>query len=50
MGFMQSLDRVSVRHGEDFHSGSFRTADTRDRILNDQAGFGGDGLLSTLSI
>ncbi len=50
MGFMQILDRVCVRHGEDFHPGGFRAANTRDRILNHQAGSGGDGLLSALSI
>ena len=50
MGFMQILDRVCVRHGEDFHPGGFRAADTRDRILNNQAGSGGDGVLRALSI
>ena len=50
MGFMQILDRVCVRHGEDFHAGGFRAADTRDRILDHQAGSGGEGLLWALSI
>jgi len=50
MGFMQILDRVCVRHGEDFHSGGFRAADTRDGVLNYQAGFSGDGLLSAWPI
>ena len=50
MGFMQILDRVGVRHGEDFHPGGFCAEDTWDRILNHQAGSGGDGLLSALSI
>jgi hypothetical protein len=45
MGFMKILDRVCVRHSKDLHPSGFRTADTRDGVLNHQAGFGGDGLL-----
>src|SRR6185295_6274375 len=50
MGFMQILDRVCIGHSEDFHSGGFRAADTRERVFDHQAGFGGDERLSTLSI
>ena len=50
MGVMQILDRVGVRHGEDFHPGGFRAADTRDGVLNHQTGAGGDGLLRAVSI
>ena len=50
MGFLQILDRVCIGHREDFHPGGFRAPDTRDRVFDHQAGFGSDGLLSTLSI
>jgi hypothetical protein len=50
MGFMQILDRVCVCHGKDFHSSGFRTADTRDGVLNHQAGSGGDDLFWPVSI
>src|SRR6185436_2218332 len=50
MGFMQILDRVCIGHSEDFHSGGFRAADTRERVLDHQTGFGGYERLSTLSI
>ncbi len=50
MGFMKILDRVSIGHGEDFHPGGLCTVNTRDRILDNQAGSGGDGLTMALSI
>ena len=50
MGLMQILAPVCVGNGKDFHSGGFCTADTGDRILDDQAGSGGDGVLWALSI
>ena len=50
MGLMQILDPVCVGNGKNFHSGGFCTADTGDRILDDQAGSGGDGVLWALSI
>jgi hypothetical protein len=49
MGLMQILDPVCIGYGKDFHSGSFRAADPWDRILDDQAGSGGDGVLRALS-
>ena len=50
MGFMQILDRVRVRHGEDLHSGGFCAAQAGDGILDDQTGSWGDGLFRALSI
>lgn len=50
MGFMQIVDRMGVCDGKDFHPGGFRAADTRDRVLNHQAGFGFDSLVPALSV
>ena len=50
MGLMQILGPVCIGYGKDFHSGSFRAADSWDRILDDQAGSGGDGLFTALLI
>ena len=50
MGLMQILDLVCVGYTKDFHPRGFCAADTGDRILDDQAGSGGDGVLWALSI
>jgi hypothetical protein len=50
MGFMEILDRVCIRHGEDFHPGGFRGAKAGNGILDDQTGARGDGLILALSI
>ena len=50
IGLMQILDPVCVGDGKDFGSGGFCAADTRDRILNGQAGSDGDGLFRALPI